>query len=303
MGLFTKRYLSIDMGNHSYKVIEAEIKPRLRIIKYGTYSILKDGASFAKDLRNSGYHAKDTLLSFHDPSMIIRELSLPNMNQQDLYENIMLEMSELVLLQEYSIGYKIIPNPDNASLCFAMVAACPQRITRQYINMTTDSGLSLKVLDAQANTGFRIIQFLIHHCKQLSNLSGYLLVDLGFHNTSISIIGFGRVLCHKIVSIGSRELTVDAVQIEEKLSQLEVECNRVIEYFQMSNTNIPLNKGFLYGGGVYMPHLSLYLNNHIRLNMKEINSYREYFPEIPLDMDLNLYTNSLGALFREEDIV
>ncbi|MGI6140509.1 MAG: hypothetical protein ACOYEH_02105, partial [Caldicoprobacterales bacterium] len=80
------RILSLDMGNHSYKYIEAQLSNKLQILRYG---LCQEAELFNSDFpakmwKKIGCRSRDVVLSFHHKSLITRELKLQADNELQL---------------------------------------------------------------------------------------------------------------------------------------------------------------------------------------------------------------------------
>lgn len=312
---FKKRILSLDMGNHSYKIMEAVRKPDLHIQRFSTYTPeeIHDKGAFAKELRKLRCLSRDVVMSFHHKSLVIREFKLPEKDSLQLHKYIHEEMLQYQedFKEEYDYDYLIVPECDKTGGSIATTAAVAKRINRQYIDRAIHMGFKLKAVDIQINSVLRVLLGLIERCKELSPSSAYLLLDMGYDNTTIAITYLGRVYAPKVISRGCKSLDSKlkygskeaAASLSEYLFPIIYNCNTMIENFTHSFAGIPLQQGFLYGGGVRLPGVIPYLENNIALSISDIDSFREYFPEIPAGCDLNLFVNCFGSLLRKDHAV
>jgi hypothetical protein len=288
------------MGNHSYKMIEAVRMPDLRVLRFNACSPeeMQDAGALAIKLRKLRYISKDAVLSFHHKSFMIRELKLPKKDDFQRHKYIHEEMLQYQtdFKEEYDYDYLILPETDSTGHGIATTAAVARSINREYIDRAIRLGLKLKAVDVQINSFLRVIHTLTERCRELSPSSAYLLLDLGYHNTTIAIAYSGKVYAPKVISEGCKN-----PNLSDYLLPVVNSCNNMINNFTHSFAEIPLQQGFLYGGGVYMPGIMPYIRNNIALNLSDMSTYQKYFPEIPSDCDLNLFANCFGSLLREDN--
>ena len=305
MKVIQKRILAIDMGNHSYKMIEAVRKPNIRILRYSLCSPEEiNGIGFlTKEMRKLQYLTKDAILSFHHKSMVIRELKLPEKYdfpfQQYIQEEIL--RYETDFKEEYDYVYLILPERNSTGQNIAATAAVSRSVNREYIDRALRLGLKLKAIDVQINASLRVLHCLMDRCKELSPSSSYLMLDLGYDNTTVAIAYLGRVFAPKVIPVGCRCLEEESADPADYLLPIIRGCGKLIDTFTYSYADIPLRQGFVYGGGSYCRDILSDIQSHIALNLSDMHSFQAYFPEIPSEMDLNLYVNCFGSLLRKDE--
>ena len=113
---FDRRTLSIDMGNHSYKIIEAVKKPDVHILRYEILPPEESGAAgaLAGEGRKLRYRTMDAVMSFHHESTVIRELKLSEKDDSRLPLVIEEEMLQYQtdFGKEYDFDYLLLPERD-----------------------------------------------------------------------------------------------------------------------------------------------------------------------------------------------
>jgi Tfp pilus assembly PilM family ATPase len=300
-----KRIISIDMGNHAYKVIEAVKAGQLRILRFGSYNKdeINSTGDLAKGLRRLKYLPKDVIISYHNKSMVIRELILPYKDEIQTHKYIQEEMEQYqsALNKELDYDYQIQTEASIVGQTMAVTAAVESSVNQEYIKSALRLGLRLKFVDVQLISCLRLINCLITRREELSSNSAYLLIDLGYDNTSIAIVSKYRVYASKTFDTGTRTFEENP---EITLLPIILDCTSMITSFISSYAGMSINQGFVYGGGVYTPGILSYLKSHFAsIKLEDMDSYREVFNEIPIGMDLNLYANCLGALLRGDNLL
>lgn len=298
-----RRIISIDMGNHAYKFIEAVKTGRqLRILRYGLYirDEVNNTKALIKELKRLKYLPKDAIISYHNKSMVVRELIFPYKDEIQTHRYIQEDMEQYksAINKELDYDYQIQSNVSISGQAMAVAAAVDSKVNHEYINKALNMGLKLKSIDVQLISCMRLINHLIGRNEELSSTSAYLLIDLGYEYTSIAIVSRYRIYASKTHDIGSRAFGEEP---ETSLMPIIFDCTSMITSFISSYAGVPLNHGFVYGGGLYTPRALSCIKTHLAsIKLDDLGSYHKYIHEIPVDMDLNLYANCFGALLREE---
>jgi len=292
------------MGCHSYKIIEASISPRFKILKFGICpeNQLSSSASPFREWRKLGYRAKDTVLSFHHKSLIIRDIKLPASQGYYLHKSIHEEIMKYrdVINDEYDYDYTVDLPTDESSFYLAKTFAVSRSVNRSYIEKAISYGLRPRVIDVQTNASQRVISRIMERCESFLPSVCFFL-DLGYEYSTAGIASAEGIVTQKVIPFGCRQLEGLSEAPDDAMQIIDI-CNQLIDFYIYLHNKDPLQHGIMYGGGVYINWLYDFIKDNIPLHWNDLNYYRTCFPEVPDNMDLNLYANSLGSLFRSKDL-
>ena len=304
---FSRKVLALDMGNHSYKIIAAVKEPDIRILHYDIlpWEEVNGTGNLIQLLRKLRYHSMDTVLSFHHKSMVIREIKLKGEEESRFPGLVREEMSryQVDLNEKFDYDYLLLPERDRQNgQHTAVTAAVSRSVNREYIDRAIRLGFRLTAVDVQIHAFLRVFRCLMDRCRELPSHSAYLMLDLGYDNTTVAIAYRGRVFAPRMISIGCRCLEGESMDLmEDYLIPILRSCSSLMDTFTYSHAGIPLQQAIAYGGGVYAKDVCPAMQDQISIKLSDMNEFRGYFPEIPSGMDLNLYGNCLGSVLWKEN--
>ena len=296
MFIFNNRILSVDMGSHSYKLIEAKLKPELRIMHYGAYpkEQLLEEVPTNRELKRLGFHTRDAVLSYHHSSFMVREMHFPVEDNALVHLSIQdkIQQYETDFKEELDYDYTIRLQEGESEIYHATTVAVSKSINRNYIDQAIGFGLKPLFVDVQINAIQRVI-------KKAWNFD-YLLVDFGYENISVGIGCTEYVPMLKVIPIGYKSLQEDSCQLEEILIQIQSACRQLMQYRRNKSIKNIFKRGILYGGGAYIPEIKNCLKEKIPLEWCDLQALHQFLPLVPDDLDLNIYGNCLGSLLLDE---
>ncbi len=299
------RILSVDMGSHTYKYIEAKMKPDIKILRYGFVEKeqLFQADKPAREWRKLGCRTRDTILSYKHQSMIMREFTLTARDSFQFRNKLQEEIKQyqIDLKDEFDFDCLMQFVDKDTGLYQATIAGISRGVNRDYINKAYCLGLRPKAVDFQVSAGFRLINRALEHSEAGS--FPYLMLDLGYESTMVGIADKDNIFALKTVPAGCRLIAESASENEYYYDQLSMLCIEMINFY-MTRHHKELMQGIFFGGGSCFPAVSAFLREQIPLYWNDLNNYIAYLPEIPDDMDLNLYANCLGSLYwndREQE--
>jgi len=294
------KILSIDMGCHTYKIIEAVLTPSFKIHRFGLCPVylLSGSKSSGREWKRLGYRAKDTVLSFHHKSLIVRDIKLPAKQGYNLHQSIQEEIKQYqnVFNDEYDFDYTVNLPADETGYYLAKTFAVSRSVNRTYIERAIAFGLKPRIIDVQINASQRVISKIMKRCEAFSSSVCFIL-DLGYECTTAGIASAEGVITQKVIPFGCRQVE-GLTPIPEDAMQIITICHQMIDYYIHLHDRYTLQYGIMYGGGVYINGLFDFIRENIPLQWYDLNYYNTYLPEVPDRMDLNLFVNCLGSLLR-----
>jgi type IV pilus assembly protein PilM len=341
MALKNKKIIGADIGAGTLQLVSANGRGKItRAVSYELPSGLVTQMQISspevliktiKSAKRAGkISGSSCILCLGGSDVIIRHILLPVMNDAQIYENVVSEISAYlpVNTENYSIDYSIEhDNPDRpSSQLKVMVVAIPKAPLKMYMECFKKAGLKVTAIDISENSQEKLIRHLMRSSGQPDYNFG--VMDLGSETTNITTYLSGHFFVNKVAGIGGSILTADlseALEVDilaaETLKRQEnyftsyspaqkvvanyadqiiFEANRVLDYFRNRNSREAIEKVFICGGGSQLPGLTEYLQTNLDVEIESLNALMApLFTRPPAASDNSVFAAAIGATFRE----
>lgn len=235
----TESFLGIDIGTARLKVVQLG-KARKKIIleAYGFCDEcasldepLKAAQILKKVLGEAKVSTKRAIMSVPVFSCFSALIEMPQMSQKEIDKAIRFEAKKYVpvSLEEVNLGWDIVGTGDKGLQ--VMLVAIPKELSRKYGQVAQASDLELVALETES---FALIRSLTGKDK-----TRLIIVDLGQHATSISVVEGGNIKATR---------SLKANRIEHILAEIK----KIIDW-QRQKAKAPIKKLILTGGRVKQP--------------------------------------------------
>ena len=341
MALKNKKIIGADIGAGTLQLVSANGRGKMtRAVSYELPSglvtqmqisspeVLIKTIKAAK--RAGGISGSSCILCLGGSDVIIRHILLPVMNDAQVYENVVSEISAYlpVNTENYSIDYSIEEdNPDRpSSQLKIMVVAIPKAPLKMYMECFKKAGLKVTAIDISENSQEKLIRNLMRSSGQPDYNFG--VMDLGSETTNITTYLNGHFFVNKVAGIGGSILTTDLSEalgvdilaaetlkrnenyftsyspaqrvVMNYADQIIFEANRVLDYFRNRNSREAIEKVFICGGGSQLPGLAEYLQTNLDVEIESLNTLMApLFSRPPAAADNSVFAAAIGATFRE----
>lgn len=304
-----QRIIGIDIGSNTIKMIELSLSEKPKILKWvsvtnpaGDFSLVQSsGRELIKLLKDCRKKLKPATrvssICLADPSIIVKELSLPTMGQKEILENIRFELSEYFSanLNEFHFSYRYVKNTNEMKdLISVLVAVAPLSLLQNYKNILQNCGLNVKYMDVSANSISKLVRRIRSNAGTdfFGNQKKVTCVaDIGGRKIDVYIYEDGNYVVH-------RTSILDGAHDEETIL---TSLSQVVDYYHRKNYSLRVSKVMLIGGGAYKEGLSEYLSNQTGMSVDVVRLDMFYtFDNVPEDFPAALYFNALGAAIRED---
>lgn len=308
MRLKAKVYLGVDIGSREIRIIETTkngicSKWAIETIPEGLLEndrIISEEllAKFIRrimDLNRIKANRCSLCLPAHH--IITRVISLPKMDAEILWENILFDIKDYLTkgLDDYIIDYRIMDVSDlnGVEVWNIMVVAILKEIAFPYIQMLKKAGLKPIYLDVPSNCLHKLLKMFSTHEKQLILDNGNLcLINIENYYSSIIILHNGNYFVDKTISFA----------FDTNLGQLIGEIVGVFRYFQ---NQVPednhLNNIILFGpkatSGNFIKDLSQEVGVDVSLYSEWISSVNLVAGGLKRN-DLMVLGNAIGSTIR-----
>ncbi len=222
-----KRFLGIDIGTSSIKVVEMRRKGKRSILQnYGELEILypedRSFRSFNNDTlllsdsdiamaikgicQEAKIQTKEVDFSIPDFSTFFTTFKLPIMTADEVPEAIKYEVRPHIPLplSEITLDWLITEGQSGKTPLKVLVVAIPNDVINQYQQIAAASNLKLKALEPEVFSLVRALKFSV------TNGGGKMiaaLIDIGARSTTCSILDGGILKISHSFNIGANELT------------------------------------------------------------------------------------------------
>lgn len=325
-------------------VVLAPRGKRYKLISFGSIAAPMPGMSSENDvdwevvakaihslLASIKAPTSSVVVSLPESKIFTRVISdLPYLSDDELFSAIRYSSEEFVPLpaDEVNLYWQIISRSKERNNTIVFVVASPKNTVSKYLKT-----LSLAKLQPVA-----IETDLIAASRAVVGNNPFapttLLVQLGASSTDFAVISRGLVLLTRSIATGgmaftrviSQYLNFEPMQAEEykkvyglledqlggKVYQtirpladiIASEAQRVIQAFQTKNSQNPIKRVVLAGGGAKLPGLVIYLASSLALEIQEADpwSFLDKDPALQAKLPPNgvAYTVAVGLALREE---
>jgi type IV pilus assembly protein PilM len=337
--------LAVDIGNSNLKIIQTSSEGK--IVKFAVHKMpegcVEDLNIFSEDAlirslktaRKAGKisgGACTLVLSGSD--IIIRHFTLPVLEEQQLYHNILHEMSGYLPVDpdKYYIDYKIegLVEEEGIKMYNLLVTTAHKRIVDTYRKVLRSAGFHVKIIDTCENAKEKLLRFIRERNPDFSTDGGICILDFGTKHTRINIYFNGSFYVSNIIKKSSQSITEVIAQytgkdvlVSERIKRevdflngdhpnkelksavtyevdsMLLEISRVFDYFK-NRAKSSINSIYITGGGALLPGLKTYMEAHLNLPIRFASDLVEFTSNNIDTVGFTFLLNSYTATFRED---
>lgn len=224
----SKRFLGIDIGTLSIKVVELERKKKLiRLSNYGEvktsslkkrpFRIFYENSISLSDrevartisaiLKEAKIEGRDVSFSIPDFASFFVSFKIPAMDKDEIPQAVQYEVRPYVPvpINEVALDWTIIEGDPSKTDLKVLVVAIPNEVVSQYQEIAQMAELNLKTLESEV---FALARAVNHATKITEDKGKTLaLIDIGARSTTCSILEKGLLKTSHSFKLGSNELT------------------------------------------------------------------------------------------------
>ncbi len=337
-----KPMIGIDIGTSLVKIVQIKNN---RIIRSGI-GVLPEGmisqgrileitqlSGLIKKIMKANKIAGDTCsVCISGNEVIVRELKLPEMNGDQILDNIKHEITSFLPMkqEEYCIDYKILEyleaQEGASGKLRIMVAAAPGSLVQSYIDALKLAKLKTAYVDVIPNIAGKLAKQITH-----GNAGNIGIIDFGANSTNFTVTKNGNYILHKSITNGGDYLTsqiakkysIDMLEaealkkksnffennyqngenqfVETYMNHLVMDIERTIEFFKGKNNQISLDVIYVTGGGSLLKGLTGYLKNHFNMEITSLSdALQQYRKKNENAETMAFCSQAIGATLREE---
>jgi len=312
--IFGKReIIGLDIGSNAIKLVELKETKNAHQLKNIGESLLNPDAIADKAIVNPDHvidsltelledlriKTKNVVISISGNSVIIKKVSLPVMNDDELRQAIPWELQQFIpqSIEDINYDFQVLPGEDSEGRMEVLIAAAKKDLTNDYMQIVNEVGLNPVVVD--------IDLFALENMYEVnySEIDGILaLVNIGATITNINILKDGISIFTRDLSMGGhqynewiqKEFDVGYDEAENmKLSLMGNnippdlkritddfiesicgEIKRTMDFFSSTLINDSVSKIMICGGSSKVPQLGLALEDITSCRVENINPFR-----------------------------
>jgi type IV pilus assembly protein PilM len=208
----SKAHLGIDIGNHSVKMVEISgPTDRPEGVSFGMRRIesASGGASgavkaLAEDLKVS---SKDAVISVAGPSLIVRLITMPRMNPEELSSAIRFETEKFIPfdINDCILDFSILPSgAKDRKDADIMLAAVKKEHVMEKVKTAGDAGFTVRAVDADI---IALTNAFLKNFPPADPQKTTALINIGASSTDLSILRGAVPVFVREIGIGSVDFT------------------------------------------------------------------------------------------------
>lgn len=338
--------LSVDIGNSNLKLIQTSSDGR--ILKFAVHKMpegcvedlnIFSEEALARSLKTARKTARmqggacNLVLSGSD--IIIRHFMLPVLEEKQLYQNILNEMSGYLPVdpEKYYVDYKIegLVQEDGIDMYNLLVTTAHRRTIDSYRKVLRSAGFFVKIIDTCENAKEKLLRYSHEKNPDFQLDGGVCFIDFGTKHTRINIYYNGNFYVSNIIKRSSQSITdvisqysgkdilvsemikreVDFLSGDHSNKELKsavtyevdsmlLEITRVFDYFR-NRTRSTINSVYVSGGGALLPGLKGYMETHLGLPIRFASELVKAVSNTNVETGgLTFLFNAYTATYRED---
>ncbi|MBF0537835.1 MAG: type IV pilus assembly protein PilM [Nitrospirae bacterium] len=331
----SKALLGLDIGSGSIKVVQLkDLKEGFELELLGIMpihpSIIAEDSiadtpklieALKELIKKFSIKTKNAVISISGhSSVIIKRITLPEMTEEVLNENIRFEAEQYVPfgIEDVNLDYQIIGPAEEPGQIDVVLVAVKKDLLNSYVNVVKEVGLVPVIVDVDAFALENMYE-LNYHTGEEKNVA---LVNVGATNTTINILRNGVSAFTRDSSIGSkihtdvlmRELDI-TIEAAEKLKrgqevdgisavkaeaimtsasdEIVMEITRSLDYFSDTPDIGNIDDLMIGGGGALVKGFKELITERTGLNVTLLNPFNKI--KIPKQLDAK-YVESVAPL-------
>jgi type IV pilus assembly protein PilM len=307
-------YLSVDIGSSTIKVVETQGLPgHLRMTNAATLptpaSAIQNNmvyettavAEIIQALREShGMQARKVITAVPGPAVIIKRVTLPAQNAQELENTILFEAGNFIPedLENVNLDYQITDYLDDGKRMEVLLVAAKKDIVASYTETVRAAGITPVVIDVD----YFALENMFETNYEAVPDRVIALVNIGARYSSINILKGGRSTFTGDVPVGGRDISEAlmrdlgvsvedaealkagtandkappdqaAVVIDSAAGALIEEIHHALSFFWTAATDETIDKVYLSGGVAQMPALAQQLSERVQAPVEIANPF------------------------------
>jgi type IV pilus assembly protein PilM len=283
-------------------------------------------AQFIKDtMKENGMKAKKAVFIIGSEKVLVREISMPKMNDEQLKVNLPYEFRDYIKgeLKDYLYDYTVrninTDDQGNDTTMDLLAVAIPLEYYNTLAEILTVAGLKL----IKTVPELYVIENLIRLYDEEERNKERCFLDIGNNTIRMQIYKNGKYKLSHVIDIGEKYIIraiADSMNVDMELAKtylrtkyqecdkneavinaykdVSLEVMKGFNFYEMSDMSSRLGDVVVYGSGAMIDPLIELLRERLNMN---VATMAESFPEYDHDGDLNITGISVGSLLSLDD--
>jgi len=346
MGIIQKNLVGIDIGTKNIKMVKVNSRGKVTHYAYVDLpeKIIIDGKIESRQMlietlkiakRKLGTSFKHCVLCLNSPEIVIRQITIPQMEEVYIRKNVILELADFLPASpdKYVIDYFIAERIDTEEKkqLQMQVFAIPTEIVQSYAFCIRSAGFTLHYVDIMENACEKLFRML--RTRNVFTDRNYACLYIDNLKASVSIYGNGKFFINKIIDNGILKIcaeiaektnkNVDLVKkliftndvltygetfvieksvIENSARDISFEVMRVMDYFKSRNKGTAVDGVYLSGGITHILGIAPYFESVLGVPVVSTSKFLDpMFRNVPKKNNGIDYTNAIAVTLREEN--
>jgi Tfp pilus assembly PilM family ATPase len=283
------KMLTIEIGYSTTKAVLMDYKTRKpKVYKSAefetTQGAVVDGyivtekldelcASLKKGLKKNKLKAKRVVFTVGSGKIITREIVLPGVKEHQINAIIQSNITEYfpVELDDYRIAHiKITTFKDgeNAGKHKVLVIAAENKLIKGYEKLADELKLKIVDIDYAGNSTFQAV-------RRSAGADAIMVVKVEEENTLITIAKQGTLVLQRNVNYNvGTQVEAERVGMEESVHTIVGTVQRVIDFYESSETGGKINKVYLVGDGSKSDNILKVMQDQIQVDFAPLDIVR-----------------------------
>ncbi|WP_129597742.1 type IV pilus biogenesis protein PilM [Anaerophilus nitritogenes] len=298
--MFWENVLSIDIGNHSTKMVIGRCKknkvivqqaeciptPKDCILNGKIIDLIKLKETLSNVLSYKEIKIKKVTFTVESEEMITRQLILPYASSKQLCQMIEYEVLQKFpqLLKDRVLQYKKLEDIyiNGVQKTRILLASLPKSVIKEFWQLGKSLGLQPLLLESHFHSIYKLFNFykIFMHKKE-----SIAVLDLGYKWIHIHIFYKGVLQGTKIVSYHENQW-IDEIE-------------RILIYYSSENLGNEINNIYLIGGKANDIYIRETIEKYFGSLVGDIHSMTQIKIEsFDADLDIKKYLNAIGTIIR-----
>ena len=209
-----KNKVGLDIGAHAIKMLEiswgANNKPALvgLGLKKVTGASKQEIAGLVKTLaEESKISTKEVNISVSGPSVIVRFISMPKMEDESLKSAIRFEAEKFIPfnINDCIVDFQILKREDKENKLSILLVASKKDPVQEKIKLVEEAGFTVNVVDVDS---FALTNSFLANFPPSEQDTTFALLNIGAAFTNLSIVRKGSIYFARDVAIGSNDFNL-----------------------------------------------------------------------------------------------
>lgn len=346
MGIVQKNLIGIEISARHVKMVKVNGKGKITDHAYAELpdNVIQNGRVESKQMltetlkqarQKLGISFRDCVLCADSADAIIRQITIPQMEEEYIRNNIALELSGYLPISSdrYMIDYIITDRIDTEPKQYQLlVFAVPADTLQVFTACIKAAGLKLRYVDIMENAYEKLHRML--RSSNVTHDSEFACLYLDHARTSVSVFGNGRFFISKAIDSGVTRICKEIAEktgrspeaarnllftndilnsvdlfaaekaiIEKNLKDISLDVIRVLDYYKSRNKDSSIGAIYLSGGLASVAGIPAALQNMLGIPAISVSDYLEpMFRAAPGRHNGVDYTNAIAVTLREESL-